>query len=122
MIITNLTANLLILVIASSVFAAKPATSPEGSVPPVTTPKNAERVYAPIQLPKNGFIHLDVLDAHNQRRTFLVTCEKTLDAKITDALRHIGAGYHPLKKGQKQSLINHWQIPATDYVISCEGN
>lgn len=87
-----------------------------------TTPPKVERVYSPIKLPKQGFIRLDVLDSYKEQRSFLVTCEKTLDSKITDALRQTGVGYHPLKKGQKQSLINHWQPPATDYVIVCEGD
>ena len=52
---------------------------------------------------------------------FLVTGEKELDAKTVDALLQTGVGYHPLKKTQKQSLINYWQTPATDYVIACEG-
>ncbi len=94
------------------------------AAPPATkqSEPKVERVYSPIKLPKHGFIHLDVLDSFKERRAFLVTCEKTLDSKITDALRQTGVGYHPLKKGEKQSLINHWQTPATDYVIVCEGN
>ncbi len=80
-----------------------------------------QKVMSSVKLPKGGFIHLEVLDIYRERRSFLVTCEKELDQKTVDALLQTGVGYQPLKKTQKQSLINYWKTPATDYVVVCEG-